>query len=114
MDGDAPRVIPGFRVVAALPDGLGSITELCVKGGALVASTSSGVDYVVPDLGEGELAAAWGKVDELRFEVLGLRQQIAEMFAGMEAHERRCFSLERERDWLRDEIQKMRELVYER
>ena len=49
---DNIRIVSGLTFVATLPEGMGSITALRVKEGALVASTSSGVDYVFPNLKE--------------------------------------------------------------
>lgn len=46
---DAPiPILPGFTHVATVPDELGDVTGLRVRGSDLIASTQSGVDYVIP------------------------------------------------------------------
>ena len=48
LDRHSPKRVEGFRHVATLPEGMGNITGLREKNGALVATTESGVDFVLP------------------------------------------------------------------
>lgn len=43
-----PRFVPGMTLVATLPTELGAITGLRVENGSIIASSESGVDYVIP------------------------------------------------------------------
>lgn len=43
------RVASGFAHVAIIPDGLGNAIALRVENGAIIASTESGIDFVVPN-----------------------------------------------------------------
>ena len=48
LDRHSPKRVEGFRHVATLPEGMGNITGLREENGALVATTESGVDFVLP------------------------------------------------------------------
>jgi hypothetical protein len=43
-----PLMVPGMTLLATLPAGLGAVTGLTVRDGALVASSESGIDFIVP------------------------------------------------------------------
>lgn len=43
-----PKFISGMTLIATLPESLGNITGMDVRGGALVCQSESGIDYIVP------------------------------------------------------------------
>lgn len=43
----SPRFVPGMTLVATLPEELGAVTGLRIEGGAVVASSKAGIDFVI-------------------------------------------------------------------